>query len=70
MEIKTYKLDAAITELQEYDHAAKRGAYMEIVMWNNGEGFDVNLHSHTDQSFSLMWGKFKALKKLIKELDL
>ena len=42
---------------------------MEVSLWHNDEGFDVHLSSHGDQFFNLSWGQFKALKKLVKELD-
>jgi hypothetical protein len=68
-DIKTYKLDAAFATLEKFDHCAKPDDFIEVVMWDNGEGFDVHLSSHNDQSFKLTWGEFKALKKLVKELD-
>jgi len=40
-----------------------------VSLWHNAEGFNVDLSSNGDQSFRLTWGQFKALKKLIKELD-
>ena len=67
--ISTYKLDAAFTSLAEFDHCAKPGDFIEVSLWHNSEGFNVDLSSNGDQSFRLTWGQFKALKKLIKELD-
>ena len=68
-DITTYKLDAAYADLDKFDHGVKPGAFIEVALWHNGEGFDVNLSSWHDQSFKLTWGEYKALKKLIKELD-
>ena len=68
-DITTYKLDAAFSLLQKYDHCAKLNDFIEVALWYNGEGFDVHIKSHNDQSFKLTWGEFKALKKLVKELD-
>jgi hypothetical protein len=68
-DIKRYKLDAAFTELKQFDHLAKDAGYIEVSMWHNGEGFDVTVNSHENQSFGLTWGEFKAMKKLVKELD-
>jgi hypothetical protein len=68
-EIKTYKLDAAFASLKQFDYCAKPDAFIEVVLWHNGEGFDAHFSSHSDQSFKLTWDEFKALKKLIKELD-
>jgi hypothetical protein len=68
-DISTYKLDAAFTSLAEFDHCAKPDDYIEVSLWHNDEGFNVDLSCGGNQSFSLTWGQFKALKKLIKELD-
>jgi hypothetical protein len=67
--IKRYKLDAAFVVLNEFDHLAKSDDFMEVSIWHNGEGFDANVSSHGEQTIRLSWGEFKALKKLIKELD-
>tara|TARA_R110000868_G_scaffold253466_1_gene510074 strand:- start:413 stop:631 length:219 start_codon:yes stop_codon:yes gene_type:complete len=68
-DIRTYKLDAAFASLAEFDHCAKEQDFIEASLWHNGDGFDVHLSSFGDQRFQLTWGQFKALKKLIKELD-
>jgi hypothetical protein len=68
-DITFYKLDTAFASLDEFDHCAKEQDFIEVSLWHNGEGFDVHLSSHGDQHFQLTWGQFKALKKLIKELD-
>lgn len=68
-EIARYKLDTAFVSLQKFDHCAKLNSFMEVSVWFNSEGFDVHLSNHVDQSFRMTWGEFKALKKLIKELD-
>ena len=68
-DITTYKLDAAFAPLEQFDHCAKPGAFIEVSLWHNGEGFDVILSSHGEQRFGLTWGQYKALKTLVKELD-
>ena len=68
-DITFYKLDAAFVSLKKFDHLAKEDDFMEVSLWNNGDGFDAHLSAHGDQSFKLTWGEFKALKKLVKELD-
>jgi hypothetical protein len=68
-EITRYKLDAAFAHLADFDVSAKGDDFIEVSLWHNGEGFDVHLSSHGEQHFQLSWGQFKALKKLIKELD-
>lgn len=68
-EITTYNRESAFTELPSFDPSAKDGHFIEVTLWHNGEGFDVYISSHPSQSFLMTWGEFKALKKLIKELD-
>ena len=67
--ITTYKLNAAFAGLRHFDHLAKPHDFIEVSLWHNGEGFDARLSTHADQTIHLSWGEFKALKKLIKELD-
>lgn len=68
-EIKRYKLDAAFAGLKQFDCYSQDSDFIEVSLWHNGEGFDVNLNSYGDQRFGMTWGQFKAIKKLIKELD-
>ena len=68
-DITFYKLEAAFASLDKFDHCAKPGAFIEVALWHNCDGFDVHLNNYGEQSFKLTWGEFKALKKLIKELD-
>jgi len=68
-DITTYKLDAAFAPLREFDHLAKPDDFIEVSLWRNGEGFDAHLSTHAEQTIKLSWGEFKALKKLVKELD-
>ena len=67
--IETYKLNAAFAELRHFDHFAKPHDFIEVSLWHNGEGFDAHLSSNAEQTICLSWGEFKALKKLLKELD-
>lgn len=68
-EITRYKLDTAFANLLDFDHCSAPDGFIEVSLWHNGEGFDVTISSHCDQRFCLSWGQFKAIKKLIKELD-
>lgn len=68
-DIETYKLDTAFATLKQFDYFAKPNDFIEVSLWRNGEGFDVHLSSHAEQTIKLTWGEFKALKKLLKELD-
>lgn len=67
-DVKRYKLDAVFAKLLDFDHCAKPDDFIEVSLWHNDEGFDVNLNSSGEQRFALTWGQFKAVKKLIKEL--
>lgn len=79
-EIRRYKLDAAFAQLKQFDSTSQDDAFIEVSLWHNGEGFDVRMggegqhrfgltSSDEQQRFSLTWGQFKALKRLVKELD-
>ena len=68
-DITRYKLDTAFAKLSDFDHCCKAEDFIEVSLWHNGEGFDVTISSHGDQRFCLTWGQFKAIKKLVKELD-
>jgi hypothetical protein len=68
-DIKRYKLDAGFVALEEFDSFSKPEEFLEVSLWHNGEGFDAHISSQGDQRISLSWGAFKALKKLVKELD-
>ena len=68
--ISLHKRDAAFACLPDFDPLfAKPDDFIEVTLWSNGEGFDTHLNSNGDQCFQLTWGQFKALKKLVKELD-
>ena len=68
LKVITYKLDTAFAELREIDPLAKADDFIEVSRWYNGDGFDAHL-SRDNRTIRLTWGEFKALKKLIKELD-
>lgn len=68
-DITRYKLDAAFASLQPFDHLSKPDDFIEVSLWNNGEGFDAHLSGSIEQHIHLSWGEFKALKRLVKELD-
>jgi hypothetical protein len=65
--MNTYTRQAAFTELRDFDCLAKPHDFMEVTLWHNGEGFDVTISD--DQHFTLSWGQYKALKKLVKAAD-
>jgi hypothetical protein len=64
--IEVNKVRSLFTELKPYDVFATGDDYISITEWHNGEGFDVDLHSHTTkQLFQLSWGEFDALTTLV-----
>jgi hypothetical protein len=65
--METYTRQSAFTELRDFDCLAKPDEFMEVTLWNNGEGFDVSVSD--EQMFSLSWGQYRALKKLVKAAD-
>jgi len=67
--IKQYNRDAIFCELKKYCHFAKEGDCIEITEWYNGEGFDAIVSSNGDKYFSLTWGQYRLLKKIIKKLN-
>lgn len=68
-DITFYKLDTAFAALERFDSLAKPDHFIEVSLWYNGEGFDAHLSSNGEQTIRLTWGEFKAIKKLVKELD-
>lgn len=65
MEIKQRK--SINDKLKSYDYLAKDEDYIEITLWTNGEGFDVDIKG--ERQFLLTWGEFGAVKKLVKKLN-
>ena len=68
-EFETYKRNAVFSPLKEYDYLAKEHAYIEVTEWKNGEGADINIYNHSEQTISVSYGEFKLIKKIIKELE-
>lgn len=54
-------------ELEKYDVLANHTDLIEVTEWSNGEGVDVCIIKKSERMFSLSYGEFKALKKLMKE---
>ncbi len=50
----------------------KSGDFMEVTEWSNGEGYDVFISRELqngvweEQAFSVTYGQFRAMKKMIK----
>lgn len=46
-----------------------RGDYLEVTEWTNGEGFDIDIHTGSNNlRFQLTEGQFDAIKECIKLL--
>ena len=67
--IDRYERQAAFAALQQFDCTATVDDFIEVTPWHNGEGFDVSISSHGEERFQLTWGQFKAIRKLLKELN-
>lgn len=67
--IETGNRKSIFAELSQFCCLSKEHDFIEVTKWNNGEGFDIELYDDKKQSFSLTYGEFKALKKLIKMID-
>ena len=67
--MESYNRKSIFSELSSYDIFAKEGSFIEVTEWKNGEGFDVEVNSNERILFSLTWGQYKALKKVIKQLN-
>jgi hypothetical protein len=52
-EITRYTLETAFAPLHEFDYPTKPGAFIEVSLWHNGEGFDAHLYGHTEQTIRL-----------------
>lgn len=56
--------------LKNYDPAANVGDYIEIVEWDNSEGYDISIYEEpVMKTFSLTYGEIEAMNFLIKNLE-
>lgn len=53
-------------DLSIYDCLAKKGDFVEVTEWVNGEGYDISVR---DKLISLTHGEIEAINYLIKCLD-
>ena len=63
--MKTYKRKTVFSELD----LSGKDAYIEVIAWANGEGFDVDVNSNKPERFQLSYTEYALLKKIIKKLD-
>jgi hypothetical protein len=65
--IEQYERKAVMAYLKQFDILqGSDGNVMEVTMWHNGDGFDVEVMGTQPERFSLTFGEFDALKKLVK----
>lgn len=61
---------SVMEDLQDFDPLSQnKHDFMEVTEWENREGFDVQISSWKNQMFSMTWGEYKLLKRLIKEFN-
>lgn len=64
--MEEYKLDAKFDELEKYCYLAKKGSFIEVIEWKNGEGINVYIDSVDQKRFDLTYGELDALIALYK----
>ena len=67
---EAYNRKAVFSEVKDYCHLSKPFDYVEVIQWNNGEGFDVDMStSQGNETLRITYGQWRLLKKLVKALD-
>ena len=56
-----------MANLKDFDHLSKEHDYIEVVQWNNGEGWDIFIN---ERHVSLTYGQLEAINYLTKHLEL
>lgn len=65
-----YNRKAVFTELKEYCHFSQENDFMELTEWNNGEGFDLRIDTHHDNTLiGMTWGEYDALRDLANRIS-
>jgi len=65
-----HKRKSVITELKPFCHLSGEDDYIEVTEWSNGEGLDINVSDKIgNQTISITYGEYDALKKVIKFLN-
>lgn len=65
MKIEMNDRKSAMAKFEDGWH--KEHDFMEVTLWSNNEGYDVQINDTTH--FSIHFTELKMLKKLIKELE-
>lgn len=72
LKIETSNRKAVFASLEDWCifSIGKPHDLVEVTEWSNGEGYDVQIcDSQRTDTFSVTWGQFQLIKKLIKHLD-
>lgn len=62
-----YQRKSIMDYLIKYDYLAKDDDFIEIMLWKNGEGYDISMKDGV--LFSLTIGQLEAINYLTKKLD-
>lgn len=65
--MKEYELKAVSENLNKFDYLAKEHDYIEVVEWDNGEGFNIDLNGKIIQ---LTDGQLRAINYLVETLGM
>lgn len=68
-EIEKYDRKTVFAKLKQFCYFADEHDYIEVVEWNNGEGFDVEMSGKLQERFQMTYREFQALKKLVKVIE-
>lgn len=60
------QLKSVSDDLNKYDYIAKKGDFIQVVEWSNGEGIDVTIN---EKILSLTYGQLEAINYLSKTLE-
>jgi hypothetical protein len=67
--IGIYERKAGFGYLKDWCHHSKASDFIEVTDWVNGEGFDVLVDGGRRERFSLTWGEYSLLKRIVKRID-
>lgn len=65
--MEVYNRKSVMANLKDFDHLSKEHDYIEVVQWNNGEGWDIFIN---ERHVSLTYGQLEAINYLTKHLEL
>lgn len=73
--IEKNKRKTAFAKLEQFCTFAMseptKNSFIEVTEWTNKEGFDVRIvNASRSENFKMTHGEFKALKTIIKELNI